>query len=322
MISIPAVRRVLEVLIAFSLASHVRAQPGAKPNELGQVLILEYHLIETGSPRWARTPQQFRQDLTQLYDAGYRTLSMGDYIDGRIALPAGTHPVVITFDDSSPGQFKYISRNGATEIDPDSAVGIMIDFAKRHPDFGKKAIFFVLPGADEPHRLFGQPAFEGDKLRELVSLGFEIGNHTLWHANLGRYNPLTVEKQLALAVQAIQRCVPGYRIRALALPFGAYPKDLNLAVEGNYEGITYRNEAILRVSGGPAQSPFATGCNLLHLPRIQMTGEALRSELRHFRERPGEVFTSDGKTEVVTFPKSLAGEFNGHKFPSLRVAGY
>jgi len=58
--------------------------------------------------------------------------------------------VVLTFDDSSPGQFRYLAQNGSTSVDPDCAVGILEAFARRHPDFGLAATFFVLPGAILP----------------------------------------------------------------------------------------------------------------------------------------------------------------------------
>ncbi|HYK88020.1 MAG TPA: polysaccharide deacetylase family protein [Acidobacteriota bacterium] len=327
MLTISGMKRTCDYLVLITclllaLPQQVHGQAASKPNELGRVLILEYHLIEQKETQWARTPQDFRRDLEQLYQAGYRTMAVGDYIDGRNQLPSGTHPVILTFDDSSPGQFRYLNQDGKKKIDPDCAVGIMIDFAKRHPDFGRKAIFFVLPAAAEPHRLFGQPEYEGEKLKELASLGFEIGNHTLWHANLGKYEAATVKKQLALAVQAVQRFVPGYHIRALSLPFGVFPKDSSLAMEGSFAGVSYHNEAIMLVSGPPAQSPFSKKCELLRLPRIQVTGNALKSWLKHFTEHPGDVFTSDGDPTTVAFPRDLESEFNGRKFPALHPAAY
>src|SRR3989338_3274519 len=126
----------------------------------------------------------------------------------RIAWPAGTTPVVLPFDDSSPGQFRYLDRNGTPELDPKSAVGILEAFTREHPDFGRAATFFVLPGASRPNRLFDQPLLEGRKLQFLVSRGYEIGNHTLWHANLGKYDEATVRSQVSRAQQWIQRHVP------------------------------------------------------------------------------------------------------------------
>ncbi len=295
---------------------------GLDPNELGKVLILEYHLIQPEPSGWARTAQDFRRDLELLYGSGYRALSLSDYLQGKIDIPAGTHAVIFTFDDSSPGQFRYLVRNGKKEIDPDCAVGMLLDFKKRHPDFGMKATFFVLPGAKEPHKLFGQPEFETDKLRELVKLGFEIGNHTLWHADLKKYDAGVVRKQLASAVQAIQAAVPGYKVHILALPYGNYPKELAWAVDGSFGNTTYHNDGILRVSGGPALSPFNIQWDPLHLPRIQVRGKELERLIRYFENHPNEAFVSDGKADTVSFPAGLKAEFNSRGFKSLRVVAY
>ena len=38
------------------------------PNELGRIMILEYHLIGYPEADWRRTPENFRKDLQMLYD--------------------------------------------------------------------------------------------------------------------------------------------------------------------------------------------------------------------------------------------------------------
>lgn len=311
------------LMLLFTASSHVSGAAGTlAPNELGKVLILEYHLIQPEPSEWARTAQDFRRDLDLLYSSGYRALALSDYLQGKIEIPAGTHPVILTFDDSSPGQFRYLVRNGKKEIDPDCAVGMLLDFRKRHPDFGMKATFFVLPGAKEPHKLFGQPEFETEKLKELAALGFEIGNHTLWHANLKHYDAGVVRKQLASAVQAIQAAVPGYKVHTLALPYGVYPRELAWAVDGSYGNTTYHNDGILKVSGGPAFSPFDARWDPLHLPRIQVTGKDLERLIRYFENHPNEIFVSDGEADKVSFPAALKAEFNSRGFKSLRVVAY
>src|SRR5439155_19222041 len=126
------------LLVSFAAADQL------SPNELGRVMILEYHKIDYPEARWTRTPENFRRDLATLYAKGYRLIALGDLLDGRIVLPAGTTPIVLTFDDSSPGQFRYIEQNGVLTIDPKSAVGILEAFARDHPDFGRAATFFVL----------------------------------------------------------------------------------------------------------------------------------------------------------------------------------
>jgi hypothetical protein len=293
-----------------------------KPNELGKLLILEYHRIGPEHSEWSRSPQDFRHDLELLYSSGYQSLALSDYLHGQIDIKAGAHPVIFTFDDSSPGQFRYLIQNGKKEIDPDCAVGILLDFKKRHPDFGAKATFFVLPAADQPNKLFGQPEFESEKLMKLTQLGFEIGNHTLWHANLKKYEAGTVRKQLALAVQAIQSAVPGYDVQALALPFGVYPKDLTWAVAGSYGNASYHNLAILKVAGGPARSPFNSQWDPLHLPRIQVTGKSLVSLIHYYEKHPDEIFISDGRSNTAVFPAGLNSEFDPSRFRTVAARVY
>jgi polysaccharide deacetylase len=292
---------VLLLAAALMLASFAWADTLAA-NELGRVMILEYHKVDYPEERWTRTPENFRRDLETLYARGYRLQSLNALLDGRITVPVGTTPVVLTFDDSSPGQFRYVDNNGTLEIDPKCAVGILETFLKEKPDFGRAATFFVLPGASKPNRLFNQPEYESRKLQYLVSRGYEIGNHTLWHANLGKYDEPIVRTQIAEAQQWIQRHVPDYRIRTIALPHGVYPRDVSWALRGQAKGTSYEHDAILMVAGGAAPSPFARGFDPTRLPRIQAVERDLGSWLAFFDKNPGERFVSDGDSGTVTVP--------------------
>src|SRR5215212_6334041 len=84
--------------------------PKAKtgPNELGRLLVLEYHRIGNNEGEWVRSEAHFRNDLQMLWDRGYRPVTMRDVANGNINLPEGTSPVVFVFDDSSLGQFYYL----------------------------------------------------------------------------------------------------------------------------------------------------------------------------------------------------------------------
>jgi peptidoglycan/xylan/chitin deacetylase (PgdA/CDA1 family) len=290
---------VLALVVGFAALA---AAQELRPNELGRIMILEYHKIDHPEERWTRTPANFRRDLEMLYARGYRLVALGDVLDGRIAVPVGTTPVVLTFDDSSPGQFRYLESNGSVELDPQSGVGILEAFANERPDFGRSATFYVLPGANRPNRLFDQPQHAGRKLRFLADRGYEIGNHTLWHANLGKYGESTVRGQIAEAQTWIQRHVPNYRPRTLALPHGVYPKDVAWAVEGEAKGMAYRHDAILMVAGGAAPSPFSRRFDPIRLPRIQAVERDLTHWITYFDQNPGERFVSDGDAATVTVP--------------------
>jgi peptidoglycan/xylan/chitin deacetylase (PgdA/CDA1 family) len=281
---------------------------GLPPNELGRIPILEYHGIDRPEARWSRTPEHFWHDLDQLWTRGYRLISLGDLLHDRIEVSAGFTPVVLTFDDSSPGQFRYLDDDGEAVIDPECAVGMLTRFAREHPGFGLAATFYVLPGANRPNRLFDQPALAARKLQYLATHGFEIGNHTLWHAQLDRYPEKVVRQQLALAQSWIDRDVPGYQLRTLSLPMGAYPRELQWAISGSANGAEYRHDAILMVAGGPAASPYARTFDPYHLPRIQATGSELDRLFADFERRSDRRFVSDGDARTITVPAGAADQ--------------
>jgi len=315
------IRAVLGGVLAFTAAALAAAAPAQTlaPNELGRVMILEYHKIDYPEERWTRTPENFRRDLETLYTRGYRLLALNDLLDGRINVPAGTTPVVLTFDDSSPGQFRYVARDGQLEIDPKSGIGVLEAFIRERPDFGRAATFYVLPGASRPNKLFNQDEYAGKKLQFLVAHGYEIGNHTLWHANLGKYEEPVVRGQIAEAQVWIQRHVPDYRPRTLALPHGVYPKDVTWAVRGTAKGSSYQHDAILMVAGGAAPSPFARNFDALHLPRIQAVEHDLAYWLGYFEKHPGERFVSDGDPAAVTVHGAQRDRLRSPLPGSLRV---
>ena len=297
------------VLLAIILAVAVLAGaqvPTREPNELGRVMILEYHKIDNPEGRWTRTPDNFRRDLQRLWERGYRLVALNDYLDGKIALPAGTSPLILTFDDSSPGQFRYIQRGNDGQrgadwvIDPECGIGILEAFARTHPGFGRAATFYVLPGANPPNRLFNQPDLATRKLQYLASQGYEIGNHSLWHAELGRYAEPVVREQLAGAQEWVQRHVPGYRFRSLALPMGSYPKELAWATAGQAKAGAYKHDAILMVAGGAAPSPHARSFDPYRLPRIQAVERDLDYWITYFDRNPGERYVSDGDAATIT----------------------
>lgn len=310
------------LIAAASLAPRAGGpRPAASANELGAVPILAYHLIGRPEGPWRRTPENFRRDLEFLYSQGYYPVRLLDLVRGRLDVPAGRSPVVLTFDDSSEGQFRAVLRKGRLRPAPDSAVGILEDFARRHPDFPARATFYVLPGIDHRLRLFGQPDYWAWKLNYLVGRGYELGNHTLWHQNLAKAAPIEARRQLALAQEAIASFVPGYRARSLSLPFGVWPENRADAIAGEYEGLRYRHLAVLLVGAGPAPSPFDKSFDPLALPRIQAGDGPFgpqRTLVRMDAGSPGR-YISDGDPALTTIPAALAGRLRKDAMLRVRV---
>jgi hypothetical protein len=284
------------------------------PNELGRIPILEYHLIGDSAARWMRERNQFRKDLEWLYSRGFRPVTMADVLDRKLDLPRGLSPVVVVFDDASPSQFSYIERNGQLEIDPNSAVGIWLDFAGKHPDWGNKAVFCMLSGAEAGRSFFGDRGIEGQKtewrhrkVKFLADQGFELCNHTLWHAQLSKYDDAFVQEQIARLQLAVDSAVPGYRVRTLALPLGLWPKNRALASKGSWTDrktgrtTSYDYGAVLEVSGGPARSPYDPQFNGLSLPRVQVHQTEMEQTIDRL-DRNRNRYVSDGDPDTVAKP--------------------
>src|SRR3990170_1534546 len=277
------------IQLAFIFSPSSSTPESLSSNLKGKVMVLEYHKIDYPESRWTRTPENFRMDIQRFYEKGYQLIRMEDFLENRIRVGKGKTPLILTFDDSSPGQLRFLpDGKGGYKVDPGCAVGVLESFYAVHPDFGLAATFFVLPAADPPNRLFNQPEYAQEKLRYLVRKGFEIGNHTYWHATLSKLSPEGGQRQLALAVKAVQEAVPGYSPAAIALPLGIYPKDTSLLLKGSYDGVSYSHSGVLMVAGGPAIPPGHPSFDSLRIPRIQATEQELTYWLRYFYKHPEE----------------------------------
>ena len=286
------------------------------PNELGRIPVLEYHLLGDKGSMWMVERERFRQNLQLLYERGYRPVTLAEVLDKRIDLPAGTSPVVFTFDDASPSQFSYIEQpDGTLKIDSSSAVGIWLDFRKRNPEWRNRATFCLLPAAEAGHAFFGdKPKFSGQKkewrypkVKFLADSGFELCNHTLWHAQLSKYPDAFVQEQIARAQMAIDSAVPGYRVRTLALPQGLWPKNRHLAWKGEWTDprgkrtIAYSYDAVLEVAGGPARSPHDPQFDPKRIPRVIVFAKELERTLDQL-DKARSRYVSDGDPRTIARP--------------------
>ncbi|RCW40355.1 peptidoglycan/xylan/chitin deacetylase (PgdA/CDA1 family) [Halopolyspora algeriensis] len=274
-------------------------------NELGQVPVLMYHRITPNpSSVYDRTPQEFRAELERLAREDYVPVTTAEYATGNMDIPAGSHPVVLTFDDSSVSQFS-LDANG--EPAQGTAVRILLDVAADHPDFRPVASFYVT----EP--VFGKQDNQRT-LRWLHEHGFEIGNHTRQHPNLGQVSAREVQRQIATMQQEITSAVPDARVRTMALPLGVAPDNEELARSGSFEGTRYRHEAVLLVGAGPAPSPFSQEFDPLNIPRIRSQGDSGKGArfgstawLDKLAANPQRRYTSDGDPERISFPDGSDG---------------
>jgi peptidoglycan/xylan/chitin deacetylase (PgdA/CDA1 family) len=222
---------------------------GRKANALGDVLILEYHNFKPGKGGMFRTPSGFRKDLERLYRMGFRPVTVSEYLADKMPLPPGASPVVITFDDSTPTQYRFKSGH----LDPDCAVGIWESFSKSHPDFPLRATFYVLPN------LWGEPSLVDEKVAALRKRGSELGCHTMTHRALSSLSSATVKKEFDDSIAMLARLGQPLPV-SMALPLGITPKDRSL--EKVFTGV-------MLVGANPAPSPRSSKFDRFRVPRIQ-----------------------------------------------------
>lgn len=275
-----------------------------KPNELGEIMILMYHGIGPEESLWQRTPDNFRKDLEYMYQNGYRMISLNDYARGEIKIEAGFTPVILTFDDGRRNNFNLIEEKGEMVLDPDCAIGILEEFKNKYPDYNVTASFFL--GTNT----FGQIEYAEQKLNWLINNGYDLGNHTYSHKELGKLNSLEIQNEIGFINNILKQYLPDYDVETLALPQGSNPRDefMESVRQGEYQGNKYRTIAVLDVGWRPAYSPFDTLTDFNSLYRvtaseINVDDCGLYDYLKQYEDNKRERFISDGNPDVVTIPK-------------------
>lgn len=255
-------------------------------NESGKIIIVMYHTFaEKETNEYSRSFENFRKDLEHLYDLGYRTVSLNDYLNSTMKVPVGCTPIVFTFDDGTAGQFHLIQSGDQLIADPQSAVGIMEAFYEEHPDFGLNGTFFINGTA-----IFGGEGTLKERLNYLIQKGFEIGNHTNTHVNFSKASVDTIQKEIGIVHNMVKEEV-NYEITSLALPYGIGSKGYSEYLHrGEYDSIEYENKVILLVGAEPVLSANSEKVNLLSLPRVRARGgnQAVACDLYWWLERMEE----------------------------------
>jgi peptidoglycan/xylan/chitin deacetylase (PgdA/CDA1 family) len=297
-----------------TFATKAQASPGAaKPDELGVVPVLMHHQIRLHGSLYDLTPSQLLGELTRLWRDGFYPVRAEDFVTGRMNVPKGKSPVVMTFDDADNNQVGFLPDGS---LDPNTGLGIMEAFAKAHPNFPAVATFYVPRNAFE-----GNGSTPGKTLRWLVEHGFELGNHTRDHVAFNAMDATEVQRQLVLGNHVLSVRIPGYRAQTMALPAGVLPTPRSLARHGSWDGQSYRFAGVFLGGAEPAPSPFSKKFTPGAIPRIRpnphwdgsrdLTGGMWLDLLeRNLSLR----YVSDGDPGKITFPKSKLSELR----PSYR----
>src|SRR5262249_11613956 len=303
-----------------------------KPDELGQIPVIEYHNLvadPADEAQFARPIADFRADLNWLYKHDFYIVPLRDVIQNQIKAPAGKHPVVLTFDDSYASQFRYLIGNGGSvKIDPDSAVGIIEAMYAKHPDFGRGGFFAVIPNFcfdwTPTTREDDQTKYCAQKIGWLLDNGYEIGNHTRDHKSLYDVSDDEFAAQVGGAIEALQEYDPRVKADIIAMPYGDYPKkgheeQREMLRNGfSYDGHDYHMLGALMVGANPSVSPVSTDWDPLYIPRIQAWDKDAQKKDKNlqdatsltdwfdlFASDPERLYTSDGDPNTITVPNQI-----------------
>ncbi|TMR98109.1 polysaccharide deacetylase [Nonomuraea basaltis] len=282
-----------------SKAAKIQRAAKVKANELGQIPVLMFHrIIDKPATTDDRTPKQFRADLERLVKEDYVPITAAEMVSGKIAIPAGKHPVVLTFDDSSPSQ---LTLNEMGVPQKDTAVAILKEVAAKHPGFRPVATLYVT------RDMFGKTVRE-EQSQALIWLkdnGFDIGNHTRDHLNLRGRSQKEVEEQIGTIAQQIN-ALSYIKPSTIALPYGNQPSKKNWAMHGKH----YHHQGAFLAGYTPAPAPFSKAFDPAGIPRIKVMekkGDCAQfcshAWLDWLKSNPDMRYTSDGDISTVAYPK-------------------
>lgn len=282
----------------------------SKCNENGRIMILMYHKFAESNPNndeWTRTFAEFKNDLKLLYENNYRPISLTDYVEGNINVPYGMTPVILTFDDGHAGQLSFDrDESGVLVPKEKTAVAIMQEFNREHPDFELKGTFYI-----SSETFFGSKGKISERLQYLVDLGFELGNRTKTGYYLGNSKSAEkVQEEVGGLAKFIDEYLPGYKIDSLSLPGGSNTKSFkSYLYKGIYEGYEYENKSIVSIYNSyAARSPIDNERDLTNLPRIKVADDTRGLEywINYYKEHEDEKYVSDG--DALTFVINKADE--------------
>ena len=298
-----------------------------KINELGKVPIMMYHGIRektansTGTiggnvdkDGYNRTPEAFRKDLEFYYEKGYRMVRLSDYIHGDIDTEYGKSPIVITFDDGNEDNIRVtgLDDNGNIIIDKDSAVGILEEFKKNHPDAPVTATFFVNGG------IFNQEEYNEKILKWLIDNGYDVGNHTKTHLDIKKSSGDRVQEEIAYVYDELEKIIPGKYVKIIALPFGSpyvqSHENYKYVLSSTYNGKTYDTEAALRVGWEPEVSPYDKEFDKTFLKRCRAydnNGKEFDIEMV-FNMLENNRYTSDGNKDTIVISSNDENTLNSN----------
>jgi hypothetical protein len=281
--------------VRYTRSALTTAQPAFRPDSSGKVPVLVYtepFAAATDITLAERSARALRSDLDWLREQGFYPTTLSDLVGGLHAVPAGKRPVVLTFDGSTANQFRLV---GEGSVDPNSTVGVLLDYNEEHPaDWPLRGCFFVRTAIAEPEvGIFGTADLAELKLQMLLSWGLEVGAELATGQALSLLDEQGLQQGLGTAQQQLATWLRDYPVRLLSLPGDVSPQDGALVAQGSWAEIPYSYAAAVLPDGGLSPSPVSPAFDPYRIPRIP-AGLGAGIEWRAQLMRPG-IYVSGGE---------------------------
>ena len=228
------------------------------------LLILNYHKIEDKSDIGitARRPRDFLDDLDELQNCGYQTITFSDlFLKNRIP----EKPVIISFDDGYTS-FYWQALPALKKKNMTAVVFVPAAY------IGQENIWDV--------RIFGKnfQHMNEDMLSEISNSGIEIGSHSLTHKNLPGLSRTEIETELSESKNILEQ-ITGKNILTFSYPFGKF------------------NSVVLSL----VKKYYRFGVQLTQVPaRLNGTAQYLLPRINIYRTDSRKVFTK--KLDYFNYP--------------------
>lgn len=189
------------------------------------VPILAYHMVQPNFDLGITRvkPEQFEKQIKYLYNSGYQTISVCEYIEYIEQKNLNSKYVIITFDDAYTSVYEF-------------AFPIL---KKYH----FKATIFVITNYVGDRNKWDYNIFRfellhctWEQLRHLVSEGWEIGSHTATHRNLKALSNGEVWSEIKTSKELIENKIRE-SVNIISYPFGKFDnRIIELVKKAGYIG--------------------------------------------------------------------------------------
>lgn len=299
-------------------------------NEAGEIPVLEFRDVVSGNATDGNiSVANFQKDLNWLYAHKWRPIGLSDLVSGKIDVPAGMSPIVLSFEGGLPDQFRILPTGN---IDPNCVEAILNAMNNAHSDWGVKGVFFVPADQLAAKDAFGEPKTSSYKIERLGYDGIDVG--CALPANIAQMPVKKIQTTLADAYDTIRSSQNPQTSHEVCLTSAEYPKDIGPIKSGSFTVMrktpipvdlahmhkptftmkpdtrSYTTDCMAILGDKPSPSPVSPGFDAFRIPMIPISGGTSMEAALKVVTDP---FVSDGDPNTIAVPESKKKEVDAQR---------